>query len=196
MSARIPPGFAEVWVQFGRSDDPEPMYIALGVNLAAGVGASQAAADSILAAVPPGLDNMISTDYGIGPGHVIFGQDGGDIRIDGTATPVAGTQAGTALPQNCAVLFRKLTAVGGRRGRGRGFIPGIPEGNVTPNGSLTTAYRTTAIAAVQQVLTDLVATAEVTSLQLFHDTAPFQPTLITSLEVQPVIATQRRRLRP
>lgn len=196
MSARIPPGFAEIWTQLNVVGDQEAMYFSLGVDLAVGVSATQSAADTLINAVRNAIDNIVSNLYTLGPGHVIFGNDGGDVRIDGSSAPVAGAAAGEPLPQNCAVLFRKNTAAGGRRNRGRFYVPGPPEASVDKAGLLSGAYMTTCQAAGTAILNDVTGTAEAEGLVLFHDTAPFTPTAITALEPQSRIATQRRRLRP
>lgn len=196
MSARIPPGWAEVWIGFTLGTDPEQMYSAIGVNLAAGEGATLVNANLLLDTGNASLRPAVTDDYLIGAGHVIFGQDGGDIRIDGSTTPAAGTNTGTSLPQNCAMLVRKLTSTGGRRGRGRMFIPGINNDDVNTNGDLASAYRTLAQTALDDFMSDLVGLAIVDELVLFHDSEPFTPSVITSLEVQPTLATQRRRMRP
>jgi hypothetical protein len=196
VSARIPPGFAEVWTQLNVSGDQEAMYFSLGVDLAVGVGATQTAADNLLIAVRDAIDNVVSNLYTLGPGHVLFGQDGGDIRIDGTTAPVAGVGAGEPLPPNCAVLYRKNTTAGGRRGRGRFFVPGAPESSVDKVGTLLGSYMVIAQAAGVNIINNVTATAEAEGLVLFHDTAPFTPTPITALEPQSRLATQRRRLRP
>lgn len=196
MSARIPPGFAEVWMQFNTSGDPENMYCALGVDLSPGTPANAAVADVILAAATTAIRPIVTSDFTVGPGYVMFGNDGGDIRIDGSAAALAGTATGSGLPQNCAALIRKLTGLGGRRQRGRMYIPGQPEGNVVSNGQIQSSWVTTLTTQVNALKTGLEALGEVDSIVLLHDSAPFTPTVITSLEPQNRIATQRRRLRP
>lgn len=195
MSARIPPGWAEVWVQITISSDPEPMYTAFGVDLAAGVSATQAVADELLLTSWNTLDNIVSADFQGGLGHVVFGNDGGDIRIDGSGSQSNGLAPASSLPNNCAYLVRKLTASGGRRNRGRMFIPGVPEGNVIANGEITSAWRTTVQTALSNFYASIFGLANVDDLVLFHDSAPFTPTVITDLVLQNKIATQRRRMR-
>lgn len=196
MSARIPPGSAEIWIQFNLAGDPEAMYCSLGVELAVGQAANQTATDNVLNAATASVRPVVSSDLTVGPGHMIWGQDGGDLRIDGTASPLAGTGAAGAVPVNTGLLVRKLTASGGRRNRGRMTIPGLPEGNVGGTGGLTTAFHATAVTAMNDLMADLIATSEVAALLLFHDTSPFTPTTITALEPQTKAATQRRRMRP
>lgn len=196
MSARIPPGFAELWFGYNIASDPETMFIALGVDLAPGETATQVAANDMLGVGIAELDNVASNAYTLGPGHVIFGNDGGDIRIDGNTTPVPGLRAGEALPPNCAMLVRKLTASGGRRNRGRMYVPAVTEADVGSLGVINTAWQATVNAAMNALYIALVNSARIDQIVLFHDTAPFTPTVVTGLELQPKIATQRRRLRP
>jgi hypothetical protein len=196
MSARIPPGFAEAWWKFEISTDPEPMFTAVGIDLAVGVGATQVGTDNILAA---GLDELrvfASSDYTVTGSHVIWGQDGADLRFDGSLPGQPGTGTSNPLPNNCASLVRKGTALGGRRGRGRMYIPGIAEANVSNNGTISTTPLATLQTAMNNFQLDIVNTAEVEALALLHSSAPFTPTAITDLKVQPRIATQRRRMRP
>lgn len=196
MSARIPPGFAEIWTQYNQAADPEPMFTAIGVELASGVAPSSDLVQALTSIADGAIDNIVSSELTIGPGYMVFGQDGGDLRIDSPNPPVAGLNGPNALTINTAVLVRKLTASGGRRGRGRMYIPGLPEGNVATAGNITPSVVPTLQTAIDSLLTNLVAHASVERCVLFHDTAPFTPTTITSLEVQRKVATQRRRLRP
>jgi len=196
MSARIPPGFAEAWIQYNTTGDNEPMFTAIGIDLTTGVGATQSDGDAILAAFTSPLRPAIASDYTIGPGHIIFGNDGGDIRIDGSAAPLAGTGGTNGLPPNCAALVRKLTGAGGRRGRGRMYCPGLVEANVVSNGQMQSTYVTQWNSSWLNAQTAVIALPQVDNLVLFHETAPFTPTLIVSLICQSFIATQRRRLRP
>lgn len=196
MSARIPPGFAEAWWAFTVSGDPEPMLISLGIDLAAGEGASQANADAICNAPLAEFAACISSGYTVRGSHVIFGNDGGDIRIDAVTVNVAGGRTANALPQNCAFLCRKLTASGGRRGRGRFYMPGVAEADVGNIGDVLSGMQTVLATNLPLVLSDLVGLAQVDNVVLLHQSVPFTPNVITSLTADVRIATQRRRLRP
>lgn len=196
MSARIPEGYVELWTQFNTANDPENMYFALGVQMTSPVVPSQVGTDNLLDAIITAVDDGVSSDYTVGPGHAIWGASGGDIRIDGSTTPNTGVAAAGALPPNCAVLVRKLTAAGGRRGRGRLYMPGLPDSLCNAIGTITAGTVTSLQGDFDSVQTQLLAISGVEDLVLFHDTAPFDPTPITEFVVQTKIATQRRRLRP
>lgn len=196
MSAKIPPGFAEIWIQFNLAADPEPMFCALGVDLAPGTVPNQAEADAMLSSVSLNVRPIVSSDATVLPGHVIYGNDGGDIRVNGTGNATAGTGAAAALPNNCAVLLHKRTAAGGRRGRGRMYVPSPAESSVGSTGNLVAAFVTTCNAAAAAMRSDLIGLPTIDDVVLLHDSAPFTPTVITALEPAARIATQRRRLRP
>jgi hypothetical protein len=108
---------------------------------------------------------------------------------------ITGTAATPSIPPNCAVLFRKTTAAGGRRNRGRFYAPpcNINEAAVSDAGVIDSS-----IAAAQQTKWDAALTALSTAgltPVLFHSEGPFTPTPITGFVLQLLLATQRRRLR-
>ena len=109
--------------------------------------------------------------------------------------PVTGSNTGGSLPLNCAILIQKQTASGGRRGRGRMFLPPFwpLETDVNDAGGITPALVTSIGASWDFVRTGMV-TASLPP-RLFHATSPFTPTIITGFTVSTLIATQRRRLR-
>lgn len=110
-----------------------------------------------------------------------------------------GTNGGSLPPPNCAVLVKKLTAVGGRKGRGRMYLPGIS----SVSGSLDSGGNFGSVAAgdVQSAIEDMAADIEDTDppgpadMVLLHSDAT-TPTSIVSYLCEQRLATQRRRLRP
>lgn len=107
----------------------------------------------------------------------------------------AGTNASETCPVNCSMLVQKRTGLGGRRLRGRMYLPAgfLPQNQVDNNGFITSLWS-------GQLQTDLTSYLENLVLQLcpmaiHHSTPPFDGTMVTQLAVQPLIATQRRRLR-
>lgn len=108
---------------------------------------------------------------------------------------VVGTFAGGSLPPNCAVLLRKSTGLGGRRNRGRMFVPPVwpVEGSVSGAGVLGTGIPAT-IEGWWNFTRTTMATAGFPWV-LCHSEAPFTPTPITGLSCDTRVASQRRRLR-
>lgn len=111
----------------------------------------------------------------------------------------AGTDGGALLPPNCAVLVRKLTALGGRKGRGRAYVPGISEisGSLDSSGTFSTAEATVIDTAFAGLDADLLADTTFGPVQtvLLHSDSTV-PTFISGWATSNKIATQRRRLRP
>lgn len=109
-----------------------------------------------------------------------------------TVVGLAGSQAGALLPPNCAFLVRKITAVGGRKGRGRVFYPSLGETFVDDAGNLTGGVAASSDTRWNGFRTDLAAAN--LPLALFHALGT-TPDLITLFQTQGRIATQRDRLR-
>lgn len=196
MSARIPAGFGEIWMQFNHPSDPENMYTAIGVDTTGGVPIDSIFANQLLSTAHAQLQPMVSADLTLGPGHVISGQDGADIRYDGSAAAIAGTAAAGMSPNNTAWLLRKNTTMGGRRGRGRLYVPGVPDTSSNGIGLLTSPALSLAQTCATLLESALTGLAGIDNCVLFHETAPFTPTPIVTITAQPRVATQRRRMRP
>lgn len=98
------------------------------------------------------------------------------------------------VPINSSVLVRKNTTLGGRKGRGRLFVPPwFPaEISVDALGNI----ESTSLAGLQTSWTALIGSFATLDLVpfLFHSDAT-APTQITSFTVQGLLATQRRRMR-
>ena len=120
--------------------------------------------------------------------EVKFGpNDTGPVGTDAAGT--AGGVAATSAPPNTAYLVSKRTALGGRANRGRLYLPGVDEADVSAQGT----FGTTALqAAVDQWLTDQ-DTNQLPMVILHNDVG--SPTPVTQLIVSNRVATQRRRLR-
>lgn len=93
---------------------------------------------------------------------------------------------------NVAILVQKVTALGGRKGRGRMFLPSVDKDLISPGGSVDV----TEIGNLQTAANAFKTAMEAADLPLYllHSDAT-APTAITSLSISPKVATQRRRLR-
>lgn len=107
---------------------------------------------------------------------------------------VAGSAASTPLPSNCAFLIKKNTLLGGRRGRGRWYLPPFASGeNLVDQAGVVNSG---AISAIQGRINAFQA-ALVTAgyITVVHHSDGAAGTAIQSWQVQSVIGTQRRRMR-
>jgi hypothetical protein len=105
------------------------------------------------------------------------------------STPVSADD--TATPQ-VSYLLTKRTSVGGRKGRGRMYVPCVAEDLVASTGVLTAPAMTALQGEADQFLADL-DTAGIQMILLHNDSTV--PYVVVSLEVSQRVATQRRRLR-
>lgn len=103
-----------------------------------------------------------------------------------------GGQAATGVSPAVTYLARKNTLLGGRKGRGRMYIPGPTEGSVSTAGVILEATRANLEAALTSFRSELANDGII--LELLHNDSTV-PTTITSFTVDSVAATQRRRQR-
>lgn len=98
-------------------------------------------------------------------------------------------------PTNCALLIQKKTPFGGRRNRGRMFLPAgyLPELFIGAAGNIDGA----SLIDFQNGADEWLAALSLAGLEMtiHHATAPFASTEVTSLVVSDTIATQRQRMR-
>jgi hypothetical protein len=125
----------------------------------------------------------------------LFGDAGGNIEISSTRTAAVGGGAFNALPQNVSLLIEKLASIGGRRNRGRFYVPGINELDILSNGAVDPTARTAWQTGANNFYLGFDSAVNVGDPVILHTLAPFTPTVVDQFVVDPVCATQRRRLR-
>jgi len=103
-----------------------------------------------------------------------------------------GSLTGETCPPNVAALIQKRTALGGRRNRGRIYLPALRETQIHDDGVVDSAY----LDELQNVATIFLGDmdTEGNPLVILHSGSG-APTPITALNVDGRVATQRRRLR-
>lgn len=196
----IPVGFCEATFLFSRQGGTRDAMWTLGLDdslFTTDTPYDIATACQVAATVgtnAPYLVNQIQTSWTFKGVRVTKMQEVGPWTQEYIA-PVVGTLVDTAMPPNTAILVRKLVSAGGRRNRGRFYLPPVypGEGNVDSGGNIIAGSVTNMNTWYTKLFTNLVAV----NLKpvLFHSEAPFTPSVITGFSVQSVVATQRRRLR-
>lgn len=191
MALVIPPGFAQIVYRWTLAGDPEEMISTVGADTSAEGGATAINwREAWLSAFP--AISYSSNWFFLGV-RAYIGQDGGPPVIQDAPANLQGTGEQNTTPQNCSLLVRKSTALGGRAGRGRMFLPpfNLDEGNVDAKGMLDLDY-------LNDMQTLFNAVFLPVAPVILHDSATPgapAPTPITGWTVDPRIATQRRRLR-
>lgn len=198
-----PPGYAAYSVRLKHAAVSRPAAVTGAVKLdTVQPNAVHTALATIFTGAGSDFCELMDFDVTIGPVKVWVGQDGGeDLVYESTQTRTGGV-AITGLPSNCAALVHKQTARGGRRGRGRMFIPWIlKETEVDEAGLILSTF----VTQLQAEMTDFLADFQTQGCPMAllhqpsapgteHPSTPGAPNLVTSLRVDPLISTQRRRL--
>lgn len=203
MALIIPPGFGQVAWQWELTGDPERVVVTCGVDLASAGGGFQASCDharDLMAATFNAGD--FSNQYTFRGAILRVGQDGAPPLIFESSITQPGTFTGAVLPQNCALLVRKLTASAGRRNRGRMYFPPIPmgEGSIDAVGTIDSSARTAAQTKFTALRTAMLAGGAIAIPPVILHSSEvgetvLSPTPVTSFSLDSKIATQRRRLR-
>jgi len=197
----VPGGYSQcrfIWSCVGLTD---PMGTTLGVFSAEGDKAAMAADISVafISTILAAGGNM-GTDWTYN-GLELTTSDVGGPTVDQATASLAGTLPNPTVVANTATLVRKNTALGGRKNRGRLFIPpyGLFESEVNSAGFLN-AGTITAVTGMWNAFLAALAVQSITPY-LYHqydpDLAelPEVPTEIISFACQPQVATQRLRMR-
>lgn len=197
MTTVIPPDHAQFTQHILHSGTVRESAITGGV-IYDGVAGDTTVANAIKAAFDlVAFRNQLDDTCFVGPCSVRVGT-GAEPRIATSTTPnQPGLLVAPSVPPNVAVLVTKNTALGGRKHRGRWFFPWFAnEGSVDELGIMsagTVLGKQTAVDAVLNALND----APLEGLVILHDDQsppPHNPTLVDSLTVSNLVATQRRRL--
>jgi hypothetical protein len=134
------------------------------------------------------------------------GWRGDVVRIQqGTAVPsepitfdLAPWDGGTAAVPGCtpqvSYLLKKITARGGRKGRGRMYLPGPPEDAVDAYGLLSESQFDALTTAVVDFAAQMLAATNFGKLVLLHTDPLEEPDDFTNFFPETKVATQRRRL--
>lgn len=189
----VPPGFGAIVVPFTHVSLARAAVITFGITLPSPSGGPTAVADAVSVVVEDVLAPVIDTNVQIGPVHATINDGGGPNPGSGTNS-FGGTSPNNTLPGNCALLVQKHSILGGRSHRGRYYVPwALAEDAVGEVGQIDLST----LSDHQAVQDDFLASLEAAdmSMQILH-TASGDPDDVIGLTVSPLIATQRRRIRP
>lgn len=200
----IPVGFAQVQIQITHSGMARRAMITYGVDVSGAGGDYLGIAQDIPGLWQTGHAATFDDNTTFGPVTLRVGQDGGEaLVVTGTASFVGTASSQTIAPNN-ALLVRKLTSRGGRRGRGRMYIPWIlGESNVDEVGRVDSGYAATRNVALATLRTAHGTSSPPCPMVLLHATSadgvdppttPGPPDPITALVCDLIVGSQRRRL--
>lgn len=195
MGLIVPDGYAHVAVEMVLAGLSRPAYVTFGVSNTA---ATQAGINAVFDAFTDSLSARMDTSVTMRAAIGAFGTTSGEpLSLRSSLAAVAGGAALTSLPANCALLIHKFTGRGGRRGRGRMFIPwGVDEGTCDEAGVIQASAITAWNTALETWRGRQVS--EGSPLCVLHNSegnsAPGGPDDVSALVASPIISTQRRRV--
>jgi hypothetical protein len=121
-------------------------------------------------------------------------QEGGELRRAVALSGSVGTNAQPMPPSNLALLVHKVTDLAGRRNRGRWYFPAqVQEAEVNLRGELTAAMIADQQARANAWFNGVLAVNH--TPVVLHSSGDDQPAIIDHLTVDPIMGTQRRRMR-
>lgn len=188
----IPDSFAQANVRFTGGALPFGAECTFGFTVAEFEGTPADAATTIGDLWADTFGPQQTAMVGVSSVLVKFGPNdtGPSAEVAGPGSAGVGT---SVVPPNWSVLISKQTASGGRKNKGRMFVPGLAEGSVDNAGVINSAVLPDWQAACDAFFDGMVA-ADMT-LVLLHNHPDDTPTFLTGLQVQSTGATQRRRMR-
>lgn len=106
-----------------------------------------------------------------------------------------GTDAGTSVPPQVAILVKKLTDSGGRANRGRAYLPPVRATHIDGDGNVDSDFAAGVVSNLNDWQTDIFA-EDLTPVLLHGESSPVvTPTPLTHLVCELRVATQRGRVR-
>lgn len=199
MGVTIPSGYGSARFVFQNDESSKEVGFTLGFNPPGDLDTDYSGGlyDMFSNDACPGADDHMITGWSF-IGVDTLQRDDTDLYSFQYRQTIAGSITGSAIPANCAVLIKKSSSLAGKQNRGRLYCPGIwpTEGSVDGGGNIQGA-QVTQMQGWWTAFFDLFGTpefADIGSPVILHDGAG-TPAPIGALTVQPLIATQRRRLR-
>ena len=200
MSVKIGPGFGlAAWVM-SSSEGTEPFVTTMGVDLSGYGGDYQEAANNAMEAYANSVMPETDSDLTLERCTLTVGADGPLGSIDSNHAAFDGQRSAVGLPWSLSLIARKGTAVLGREGRGRMFIPGVINHSEVGQGGNVSSSRATALATMLNTFLDYLQNGDGVLMSapvppvLLHTSATV-PTPVTSLTPAPLVGWVRKRIR-
>lgn len=190
----IPVDYAQVNFRFTGAGAPSGAEVTMGLKVDTYAGSPADAATDLYGVWNATWKQVQTNAVALTEVLVKFGPDA--TGPSGTASgSTTGSITSTGASPAVSLLVQKVTAVGGRAGRGRCFMPGMSEADVSVSGVVDAAYLAVAVTEWNDFLT-LCGTGLLYPALLHGASSPItSPTAITGLIPQAIVATQRRRQR-
>jgi len=187
----IPTGFAQATIVFAGPNLPTGAATTIGFEVNDNLTPSEAA-EGVRDAWHTSFSNVLPEQQKLDLVFVKYGPNATGPAGEFGGDSEGGLAESTASPQ-VAFLVKKVTDLGGRRQRGRMFIPGVAEADVGSDGVLSSGMLANLDEAADAFKIGMESVVQ--PLFLLHNHPDDAPTPIVALVADSRVATQRRRLR-
>lgn len=196
MAVQLPPGFAQFSVEHVHDDYARPAVTTWGLDVSENVMTPDDLATEFQLIYGNSIGDLVDSEVSMTNTRVYLGQDAADPDVGIAAGSVpGGASSRDTSPPALAVMVDVRTNKGGRRNRGRKFLPwAVGDSDVNELGQLSTPYISAAGLKLADFVTEL--TAKNWSLVVLHGAGQSGtpvPTPVTSLKVAPIVRTQKQR---
>lgn len=195
MADIIPPGYAQITIPVAHSAVSRAAAVVFGVDVS-GQPDPDLLAIAVQSRFVTAFASQIDSNCTIGPARSVVGQDGGENTQGSSDFTNPGTRSSDSATPQIAVLLRKRSSRGGRRGQGRMYLPfALAESALSEGGIITSTTVTSLQTSCDTFMSGLQADSlDMVILHSVGLTTPGSPNVVTTLTVDPICATQRRRL--
>lgn len=182
--------YAEITIEF--HGDAVPLGAATSFGIELGLTEPGDALVAIEALLDPLVGGVCTGEVGVSKVVLKRGPEETGPTFE-LASTIEGGLGGSAAPPNVSLLVKKPAVGVSGRFSGRMFWPAVPEGSISPAGILSPSYHFDANTLFGEFHEALVA--DVGVIPVIFSATDESPRLSDTYVVQPVVATQRRRLR-
>lgn len=194
MRTYIPTGYALIEWVFKLNIMARKMSSTLGISITAVPTLAQV--DTLFLNMALIWGPRLPTHYSFMPSTLWIGNGAAPPTPIVSSITGAGSNANTLLvAPSVTHVVKKNTALGGRKGKGRMYIPGLKEGGIDNAGQLDPAGQATYNTSLAQIKTSVEGLSWVGNLYLLGHSAANPPVQITSLTMRDKSGTQVRRVR-
>ena len=191
----IPTGYGQMNLKFTGAGVPSGAEVTHGFKLDGSSPTPTDAANSFIAAISASpMEQNWRSNIQLSSVLVKFGPNATGPSAE-VACAISGTYTASGSSPASCFLIHKQTASGGHAGKGRMYWPGVPEAEYNDAGEIASAT----VTAVQTDVSDMFDLLDTLYDGLFLLHGPGSPlttpTKVTGWNLDPFIATQRRRLR-
>src|SRR4030095_10885363 len=181
----IPEGFAQIDYHFLRTGDTEEMIVSFGAAVAGTLSATHAG-ELKTAGADSQMQDITTNKTALARVVTKTGTEDPSepITAESLSSPTLGAASEQPCPQNVALLIRKLTARGGRKGRGRMYYPDVQRVAVNEAGLIDTTSLANYRVFAEDWLADTEGLSAIVDLVLLHAEPGFgEPDPITQFIV-------------